>query len=152
MVEDRLRLGLAVEPIVVLDGAWGSAVVRIVFEDGVVAERSIQKAGLMATAFEASTCLVVLPVLHWTSGASIKEAVLILRATSTASAATLWSVSASRLVPLGDLVTPAVPLSDLEAEFAGLLPVSRSERDRVMAWRQLEALGVSIDRHERIMH
>jgi hypothetical protein len=152
LVDSRLRAGFGIEPLLMLDGPRGSAVLTLAIEAGAIQEGCMGKARLMATAFEAGCCVVVLPVRLFIRGKVPGEAILIVRVSAETRSARLWSVGRHGLMAAPEAPAITHVPTALEKRFSALLPVAASASERKRAWQRLADLGVSIDSSERTVH
>lgn len=151
LAEQQLGAEGRVAPVLILAGPYGEALVRLDGDPGEDRDQTLDKAALMAIAFAAEACAWVFETTLWTTDGTRRVI---------AAAGQHLDGAAMALVE----VTPdglrriATPLeasldADHPSRLGRLLRDDRStERESMEAWRQLEAMGVSMADARRAVH
>lgn len=148
LAEQQLEDEGRVAPVLILAGPHGEALVRLDIEER---EATLEKAELMATAFAAEACAWVFETTLWTPAGTRR--VIAASGEHRGGAA----MALVEIIPDGfrRIATPleAAVRADIPSRLSMLLrDEDAPDRDSVEAWRQLEALGVTMAEARRPVH
>lgn len=151
LAEQQLQDEGRVAPVLILAGPYGEALVRLDGDPGEDRDQTLDKAALMAIAFAAEACAWVFEATLWTPEGT--------RRVIAAAGEHLEGAAMAMVEITSDgfqrIETPldASINADRPSRLGRLLRDDQStERESMEAWRQLEAMGVSMADARRAVH
>ncbi len=152
LAEQQLQDEGRVAPVLILAGPYGEALIRLEGDPGEDRDETLDKAALMAIAFAAEACAWVFETTLWTP-AGISRVIAATGQHLEGAATALVEIGADG--QLDRITSPLESTIDADgpSRLASLLRDDGStESQSLEAWRQLEAMGVSLSDARRPIH